>query len=359
MPQKRLTYLDMAKGVGIFLVVLGHIEYIQEDTLKWISSFHMPLFFVIGGILAYVKRDEGRPFFSALAGKARGTLIPYASFTVMLLTMNTLGYLLDSGSLTSSQLARQYVDAVTGYGIHILWFLPAYFIAGALFLLLERCLRPALRNAAVLILTVAASAVTVGFRLDSYVAMDLSLAGYAGLDLVITLLRGILAMPFLLMGWYLGALEQRCFQSGGADGREAPGKKRRGRLACLGLSLLLAPGALLALLFPVFDLHYLYVEPLHYLAAFLSCTGLLGLLRALPPCRFLAWLGKNSLVIMCTHATFFVVYYVSLGMFFIDNRIPLPQAVFNLGVAVLVCVAEIPIVWIFNRYFGYLLGRKS
>ena len=135
--------------------------------------------------------------------------------------------------------------------------------------------------------------------------------------------------------------------------------KRKGRLACLGLSLFLAPGALLALLFPVFDLHYLYVEPLHYLAAFLSCTGLLGLLRALPPCRFLAWLGKNSLVIMCTHATFFVVYYVSLGMFFIDNRIPLPQAVFNLGVAVLVCVAEIPIVWIFNRYFGYLLGRKS
>lgn len=45
MQQKRLDYLDMAKGIGIFLVILGHIEYIQEDTLKWISSFHMPLFF--------------------------------------------------------------------------------------------------------------------------------------------------------------------------------------------------------------------------------------------------------------------------------------------------------------------------
>lgn len=44
MQQKRLDYLDMAKGIGIFLVILGHIEYIQEDTLKWISSFHMPLF---------------------------------------------------------------------------------------------------------------------------------------------------------------------------------------------------------------------------------------------------------------------------------------------------------------------------
>ena len=84
MPRKRLTYLDMAKGVGIFLVVLGHIEYIQEDTLKWISSFHMPLFFVIGGILSYAKRNEKKPFFTALAGKARGfTTMPLSARMVV------------------------------------------------------------------------------------------------------------------------------------------------------------------------------------------------------------------------------------------------------------------------------------
>lgn len=342
MPRKRLTYLDMAKGIGIFLVILGHIEYIREDTLKWISSFHMPLFFVIGGILAYEKREEGRPLFSALAARARGTLVPYAAFTIMLLTMNTLEHFLDPGALSGAQLARQYVDAATGYGIHILWFLPAYFTAGAIFLLLERGLRPVSRNLAVLLLAVGAYGVTVIFRLDQYAVTDLSLAGFAGMDLLITLLRGILAMPFLLMGWYLGALYGRL-----------------PRKAFPVLALLLIPGGILALHLSVFDLHYLYVEPWHYLAAFLSCAGLTALMRALPAIRPLAWLGRNSLVIMCTHATFFVVYYVSLGMFFIDNRIPLPQPVFNLGIAVLVCAAEIPVVLIFNRYFGYLLGRKS
>ena len=342
MPRKRLTYLDMAKGIGIFLVILGHIEYIREDTLKWISSFHMPLFFVIGGILAYEKREEGRPLFSALAARARGTLVPYAAFTIMLLTMNTLEHFLDPGALSGAQLARQYVDAATGYGIHILWFLPAYFTAGAIFLLLERRLRPVSRNLAILLLAVGAYGVTVIFRLDQYAVTDLSLAGFAGMDLLITLLRGILAMPFLLMGWYLGAFYGRL-----------------SRKAFPVLALLLIPGGILALHLSVFDLHYLYVEPWHYLAAFLSCAGLTALMRALPAIRPLAWLGRNSLVIMCTHATFFVVYYVSLGMFFIDNRIPLPQPVFNLGVAVLVCAAEIPVVLIFNRYFGYLLGRKS
>ena len=67
MQQKRLTYLDMTKGVGIFLVILGHIEYIREDTLRWISSFHMPLFFFVGGILAYTNRDEKLPLVSALS----------------------------------------------------------------------------------------------------------------------------------------------------------------------------------------------------------------------------------------------------------------------------------------------------
>ena len=342
MPRKRLTYLDMAKGIGIFLVILGHIEYIREDTLKWISSFHMPLFFVIGGILAYEKRKEGRPFFSALAARARGTLVPYAAFTIMLLTMNTLEHFLEPGALSGAQLARQYVDAATGYGIHILWFLPAYFTAGAIFLLLERGFRPVSRNLAVLLLAVGAYGVTVIFRLAQYAVMDLSLIGFAGMDLLITLLRGILAMPFLLMGWYLGAFYGRLPQK-----------------AFPVLALLLIPGGILALHLSVFDLHYLYVEPWHYLAAFLSCAGLTALMRALPAIRPLAWLGRNSLVIMCTHAAFFVVYYVSLGMFFIDNRIPLPQPVFNLGVAVLVCAAEIPVVLIFNRYFGYLLGRKS
>ena len=342
MPRRRLTYLDMAKGIGIFLVILGHIEYIREDTLKWISSFHMPLFFVIGGILAYEKREEGRPLFSALAARARGTLVPYAAFTIMLLTMNTLEHFLEPGALSGAQLARQYVDAATGYGIHILWFLPAYFTAGAIFLLLERGLRPVSRNLAVLLLAVGAYGVTVIFRLDQYAVTDLPLIGFAGMDLLITLLRGILAMPFLLMGWYLGAFYGRL-----------------PRKAFPVLALLLIPGGILALHLSVFDLHYLYVEPWHYLAAFLSCAGLTALMRALPAIRPLAWLGRNSLVIMCTHAAFFVVYYVSLGMFFIDNRIPLPQPVFNLGVAVLVCAAEIPVVLIFNRYFGYLLGRKS
>lgn len=42
--------LDFAKGIGMLLVMFGHTNY-QQPLLTIIYSFHMPLFFVISGIL--------------------------------------------------------------------------------------------------------------------------------------------------------------------------------------------------------------------------------------------------------------------------------------------------------------------
>ena len=334
MQQKRLDYLDMAKGIGIFLVILGHIEYIQEDTLKWISSFHMPLFFVVGGILAYLKRDTGRSAFDTIGSRIQGVLTPYLSFSLILLAMNTITSIRNPETLSGTVLAKQYIDTFTGYGVHILWFLPAYFIAGAVFALVQG-MREWQRNLMILLLALGAYGLSAGLGLDQYVTWECSPIRYLGYDLLITVLRGLLALPFLLMGWYLAKIPKG------------------------GLTFLLLPGSLLALRSPVFDLHYLYLHPVHYLNAFLCCAGIVSLVKALPVSRVLCWLGRNSLVIMCTHATFLVVYYVSLGMFFLKKWIPMSQPVFNLGVAILVCAAEVPIVWIFNRRFGHLIGRSS
>ena len=45
MTDKRISYIDMAKGIGIILVVLGHSIFPSENLTTWIYSFHMPLFF--------------------------------------------------------------------------------------------------------------------------------------------------------------------------------------------------------------------------------------------------------------------------------------------------------------------------
>ena len=45
---KRILAFDLLKGVGILLVILGHIE-IPHSLKTVIYSFHMPLFFFVSG----------------------------------------------------------------------------------------------------------------------------------------------------------------------------------------------------------------------------------------------------------------------------------------------------------------------
>ena len=48
--KKRIEWVDIAKGIGIFLMVMGHTG-IPRIGNQWIYSFHMPLFFFISGFL--------------------------------------------------------------------------------------------------------------------------------------------------------------------------------------------------------------------------------------------------------------------------------------------------------------------
>lgn len=69
--KKRNLTLDFAKGFAIILMIYDHI--IGHG--KVITSFHMPLFFIISG---YLLKDQ--PFRQTLKKKAKGLLLPYLEF---------------------------------------------------------------------------------------------------------------------------------------------------------------------------------------------------------------------------------------------------------------------------------------
>ncbi len=349
MPKTRLYYLDMAKGVGIFLVILGHIEYLAPGVQRWISSFHMPLFFVVGGVLAYRKEDSKDSWKEQLKRRARGTLIPYASFSIMMLTMRTFEYFVQPERITERELAKEFVESLTGYGLYTLWFLPAYFFSGALFALLCRRLRRKqhfewLLSLTVFILTALALGITFAVHADRYPVTEETLLWHAGMGVLIVFLRMLLVLPFFWLGRWYKKMEKT--------------NERKLFLFLTGMGLFLA-GTLGARGLPGMDLHYLCLSPLHYGVAAVSCMGILNMLRALPASRILSYLGQNSLIIMCTHAGMYVLYYVSLGMFFVRKFIPMTDPVLYVCITIMTCVAEVPIIYIFNHYFGHLLGKKN
>ena len=57
---KRFNYLDITKAIGIILVIIGHINYTgyNYQIKKYLYAFHMPLFFIIIGILEYYKKEK-------------------------------------------------------------------------------------------------------------------------------------------------------------------------------------------------------------------------------------------------------------------------------------------------------------
>ena len=74
--QKRIEWIDIAKGIGMILVVYGHTS-IPKYISNWIYSFHMPMFFIIAGMLFTPK---GTDFYLFLKHKFKGLVIPYLFF---------------------------------------------------------------------------------------------------------------------------------------------------------------------------------------------------------------------------------------------------------------------------------------
>jgi acyltransferase len=128
----RQVWIDVAKGIGISLVVAGHTG-IPPLATRYISAFHMPLFFFLSGVL--YKR---RPFSQAIARRARMLLVPYVVFSLV-------GFILYNGVIADSwQGLSHYWQQLLGiiYGtpggpyepmVFPLWFLLSLFLAHLMF----------------------------------------------------------------------------------------------------------------------------------------------------------------------------------------------------------------------------------
>ncbi|MFI1771043.1 acyltransferase family protein [Thalassobellus citreus] len=76
--QERIHFIDIAKGLGIWLVIIGHLNT-NEFLHNMIYSFHMPFFFFLSGYL----NKESTKIGSLIGKKGRTLLIPYLFFGLL------------------------------------------------------------------------------------------------------------------------------------------------------------------------------------------------------------------------------------------------------------------------------------
>lgn len=131
----RLSYIDMAKGFSIMLMVFGHAYSTSRTNyiITWIYSFHMPFFFLTTGILYGLKAKNQGELSWNFQHKFRTLLLPYFLWnTLYQLFISILSII---GGASPKETIINHLLAVIHLSGSAMWFLPAMFIASFIFLL--------------------------------------------------------------------------------------------------------------------------------------------------------------------------------------------------------------------------------
>lgn len=128
----RIAWLDYAKGIGIVLVVVGHVirGLVNADLMPspsiytnldaWIYSFHMPLFFFLSGLLLY--KSLRKDFKNILISKSKRILYPYIVWSLIQGGMIVLLSNYTNDGYTLADLALIIIRPIEQF-----WFLYALF----------------------------------------------------------------------------------------------------------------------------------------------------------------------------------------------------------------------------------------
>ena len=122
----RIEWIDVAKGISIILVVLGHTGF-NGFFSDWLRSFRMPLFFIVSGmVFNYSKYPNLLDFLK----RRRTTILrPYAIFS---LTVFVWLHMLNT---TYSPLVS---ELYSGWISYALWFIPVLVLAQMLYYVIRK-----------------------------------------------------------------------------------------------------------------------------------------------------------------------------------------------------------------------------
>ena len=308
----RIDYLDKSKGLLIILMVAAHVF---QDCYFYdlIYSFHMMAFFFISGLLLNYSSSLRKPYKKVFESKIRTMVIPFIFFEL-------LGILRD--------LLRGYHQSIFGFlhnslTLHfnngILWFLFTIFFAELIFIPLAKAIRNHYYLALIAILLLVFS---------YFVPQNSEVLVYA--------VRIPRAIFFLCAGY----LSERLFT------------KQRSFIAFVCIA---AVAVLVA-----FRLNVEFTTPGFRSLPFYIINSLCGIFFILNVSMYSFWgewlkaIGRNSLIVYGTHSLYYVVFGYWLGI----TDFTVITIWQGLVVLLLVALAEIPTVYLLNRYTPFLVGKK-
>lgn len=347
----RIDYLDMAKGIGILFVVIFHTLGSVMNTdpkpfipyvMQYVVTIALPVFFISSGMLVYIKRDKLIDFKTFMARKARGLMLPYLSFSIIVLVQMITNNIIGKNVSSVEEIRNAVIAFVTLRGFSVLWFLPALFIAELMFYWCQK-LKPiamhiSLAVAAVLILTFS--------DVFSKPLWDKSVPLYVVGCILMTFGRGVMALVFIWVGYVLMSILE---------------KLNLNKMISLLIGIVL-----LAINFPLgrkaggINVNYMIFKHsyLFFIAAIVGSAGAILFCKGLPEFKPLSFCGKQSLIIMATHMDFKVLAYSISAAYHLLKYIPRAKVIALYGmIGIFIVLFELLWIFIFNKFLYKLIGK--
>lgn len=124
----RIDWIDIAKGVGILLVILGHSVQFGGRIHNFIFSFHMPLFFILSGLV--YRYSNNKEFINK---KVRTLILPYISFYIIGIVISLIIPSWRNGLSVKAIVKDIYLANPNAANVSSIWFLICLFITGIIF----------------------------------------------------------------------------------------------------------------------------------------------------------------------------------------------------------------------------------
>lgn len=303
---KRIEYIDTAKGLLIIFVVVGHI-FLNGILHNFLYTFHMPAFFIISGMLS---NGKDRPLLTTCYKKIFTLIVPFFFFEII----GSFVYIVRFG-FNQSIFGFAYNTLTLHCNTGTDWFLVTLFFADILFIVLQKTIKSQVTKIALsLILLLVAL-----FLPNSHS--------------FIIIARILIAVTFLTLGHYSVHYIKN-------------------KNIVLTISAFIITIAISFFNGSV-DLSEMILNAplLYFIGSAAGTYFIIQISKNLSKISFLKYFGKNSLIIMGTHQAILLPlrHYMNITEFSIVSGI----------IALILVVAlEFPIIYLFNKFIPFLVGKK-
>lgn len=341
--ESRLEWVDTAKGIAILMVMWGHAVIKHDAIYWWITTFHVPTFLVITGYLYGIKNRMHFGSKKSIIKLAK----PYLVFSLISCCTDFAYEYLSSKSISGAvKIAGiDIYKTLFLYGIHALWYLPAYVLSAKQFFVVKN----KAENKSKYLIVPLMALVGVGFNLLSPYIKSLvpsSIYMLASIP-VVTVVRTLLCTVFIAFGYVVSKWEEgvRLFSE----------TKIWIKYGVSGLLLALSFVASLANSESNLSIVLLGDNPLgFFLSAFLGSVGLMALSIAMQhKSNVLQYFGRNSLILLVTHHS---LKFTFLARFIAGAFQPEESLAFGLIVLLLLTLIEALVVEICNARCRHLFS---